>query len=163
MEHLISRDLSKKGVLTLVIYFEEIEERVACYRRRINRPLIVVFLTEVGNIDEFNKNTKTLNKSYPIWLVIFVGESREPICRYCEEPKGNIFHINFNTEMLVACCQQNFLKEWWSNGNRTLMANFGNWSRDVGFKALNNESLYVRRNTINGTGLRIAIVSVSQR
>ena len=163
MEHLISREFSNKGVFTLVISYEEFEERVAWYRRRIKRPLIVVFLTAVSNIDEFNKNTKTLNKSYPIWLMIFSGNFREPICRYCEEPNGNIFHIKFNTEMLVACCEQNLLKEWWSNNNRTLMANFGNWSRDVGFKALNKESLYVKRNTINGTALRIALVSVSQR
>ena len=123
----------------------------------------MVFLKAVSDIDEFNRNTKTLKKLYPIWLVIFANEFREPICKYCEEPNGNIFHIKFNTQMLVACCQQNSLKEWWSNGNRTLMANFGIWSRDLGFKTLNNKGLYDKRNTINGTGLRVAIVSVSQR
>lgn len=160
--HVLSRDFSRKGVLTLIINFEELDERTTFYRSQIVRPLIVVLLKMVSDIAEFNENTREMNISYPIWLVIFTDEFGAPLCKYCNHPMGNIFDLRFDTEMLVVCCQNSVLKEWWcARENNTEMADFATWVENEGFVVLTKEGLYSRRHEVNGTELRIALVTVS--
>lgn len=162
MAHTLCRDFSKHDVLTLMINFENLAQRTNFYRSKIVRPLIVVMLKTVSDVTQFIKYTENMNKAYPIWLVIFADEFGKSLCKYCSNTMGNIFNLRFDTEMLTVCCGNPILEEWWSvHPNRTEIADFAIWNKNDGLTVLAVKGLFARRHDVNGTGLRVGIVTVS--
>lgn len=163
LSHMLSREFSHEGVQTLISSFDEFSYQMNNYmKRRVDAPLTVVQLLTVEDVNNFREITRKIAISYPIWLVIFEDTVDPSICEYCNKSIDPIFALKFNTQMVVACCNDSELKEWWRvRENKTEMADFGAWTIDDGFELYATESLYARRQDLNGTGLRLVFVKVS--
>nr|KAF7398298.1 hypothetical protein H0235_016306 [Vespula pensylvanica] len=94
-----------------------------------------------------------------IWLVIFLY--KEHNTDYCHSPPGNIFHLKFNSEMLVLCSTENILREWYSiNTNRTEINDVATWSLERGITKIVPDSLYERRHNLQSLIMRAVINSL---
>ncbi|KAF7383166.1 hypothetical protein HZH68_015015 [Vespula germanica] len=98
--------------------------------------------------------------SSAIWLVIFLYKGHGS--NYCLSPPGNIFHLKFNSEMLVRCGTENMVQEWYSiDTNRTEVSNVATWSLERGITKIVPDSLYERRHNLQGLIMRAVIVKDS--
>lgn len=85
----------------------------------------------------------------------------------CNVPKGNPFHLSFDTQMLVMNHNENVLREWYSlDGETTEIHSLFKWhnttkeSSQSALELLSNLTLYERRNDLKGKVLRGVIVKV---
>ncbi|XP_015175803.1 PREDICTED: uncharacterized protein LOC107066062, partial [Polistes dominula] len=155
-----TRALSREGFTTTNLYFSELHKS-SYYVKQILRPHYIAIITNYDSINEFSLATSTFDMSYPIWLVIFFYEGHG--LDYCHSPPGNIFHLTFNTEMLVRCGTENTLSEWYSlDTNQTDIDYLATWNSDEGFVQRVSGSLYERRNNLRGSIIRVVTVKESQ-
>lgn len=155
--------MSTQGIVTVVVSFRELEERIKFYQNKTVRQLIVIFIATMVGVSRFEEVLRCKHGINPVWLVMFPSDSEKGICNYCKKPWGNWFHLRFNSEMLVSCCYSNLIDEWWSQEkNTTSTASMGLWvDESKRIQWFPNGSLYSRRRSINKRELRIAIVRVN--
>ncbi|XP_015189890.1 PREDICTED: glutamate receptor 1-like [Polistes dominula] len=98
--------------------------------------------------------------SFAVWLVIFIYKGHGS--DYCLSPPGNIFHLRFNSEMLVLCGRENILREWYSlDTKRTDIDYFATWNSKKGIVEMVQKSLYERRNNLQGLAMKSVVVKDS--
>ncbi|KAL2712483.1 hypothetical protein V1478_018006 [Vespula squamosa] len=154
-----TRALSREGYLTSNLYFSELHES-SYYVKRIVRPHYIALISNYESINEFSLATNTFDMSFAAWLVLFIYKGRG--FDYCHNPPGNIFHLRFDSEMLVRCGTENILREWYSiNSNRTEIDDVATWSLEKGITKLVPDSLYERRHNLHGLIMRAVIVKDS--
>ncbi|XP_047349712.1 glutamate receptor ionotropic, kainate glr-3-like [Vespa velutina] len=153
------RALSREGFLTVSLYFSELH-KTSYYIKQIVRPHYVAIITNNNAINQFSLANNNFNMPYAVWLVLFISKGHS--FDYCHSPPGNIFHLKFNTEMLVRCGNENILREWYSiYKNRTEINDFAHWSLEKGIVKMVSDSLYDRRYNLQGLVMRTAIVKDS--
>ncbi|KAK2576889.1 hypothetical protein KPH14_005514 [Odynerus spinipes] len=152
----LTRALSREGFRTLNLYFSELHES-SSYVRQVVRPLYIAVISDYKAIDEFSLAVSTYDVSFPAWLVMFVyvGHRSE----YCHNPPGNIFHLRFDTRMLVRCYKENVLREWYSlDGKRTEIDDVATWSVEKGIAMIAPPILHDRRYNLRGLIMKAVIV-----
>ncbi|XP_066598106.1 glutamate receptor 2-like [Prorops nasuta] len=149
----------EKGIASCHILFEDIS-KIKVYYSRIAKPLFVTFLYGDDALMEFKNVTSSINMNISKWLVIFVSKpngAKDP----CHNPEENIFHVAFDTQMLVLCYDDYILKEWYSTNKKSLIiGNHATWGLETGLKILTPLSIYERRN-LNGIALRAVTLKSS--
>lgn len=81
---------------------------------QLSRPLLVIIISTWNNLEEFSMATKKINVSLYVWFVLFVEMADVVRLKsFCKDPIGNIFNLNFDTEMLILCYDETILKEWY--------------------------------------------------
>ncbi|XP_043682408.1 glutamate receptor 1-like isoform X1 [Vespula pensylvanica] len=153
------RAFSREGIATTNFYFSQLYESLY-YVKRIVRPYYVVVISNYNAINEFSLATRTFDMSSAVWLVIF--NNKEYSFDYCHNPPGNIFHLKFNSEMLIRCGTENILREWYSVDTRRVEINdVATWSLEKGITKVVPDSLYERRHNLQGLIMRAVIVKGS--
>ncbi|KAF7382232.1 hypothetical protein HZH66_013664 [Vespula vulgaris] len=151
--------LSREGIATTNLRFSQLHESLY-YDKQIVRPFYIVMISNYNAIKEFSLSTSIFDMSSAIWLVIFLY--KEDNSDYCHSPPGNIFHLKFNSEMLVLCSTENTLREWYSiNTNRTEINDVATWSLERGITKIVSNSLYERRHNLHGLIMRAVVVKDS--
>ncbi|XP_043669929.1 probable glutamate receptor [Vespula pensylvanica] len=154
-----TRALSREGYMTSNLYFSELHES-SYYVKRIVRPHYIALISNYEAINEFSLATNTFDMSFSAWLVLFIYKGHG--FDYCHNPPGNIFHLRFDSEMLVRCGMENILREWYSiNSNRTEIDDVATWSLDKRITKLVPDSLYERRYNLQGLIMRAVVVKDS--
>ncbi|KAF7401103.1 hypothetical protein HZH68_006923 [Vespula germanica] len=98
--------------------------------------------------------------SYGVWLVLFIYKGHGS--NYCHSPPSNIFHLRFNSKMLVSCGMENILREWYSiDTNQTEINDLATWSLEKGIIKIAPNSLYERRRNLQGLIMRAVTVKDS--
>lgn len=111
MLHAWSREVSRQGILSMCLSFAELD-KMKYYQ--LSRPLLVIIITTWNNLEEFSMATKKINVSLYVWFVLFVEKSDViRLEKFCKDPIGNIFNLNFDTEMLILCYDETVVKEWY--------------------------------------------------
>ncbi|KAF7382235.1 hypothetical protein HZH66_013667 [Vespula vulgaris] len=156
------RAFSREGIATTNFYFSQLYESLY-YVKRIVQPYYIVVISNYNAINEFSLATRTFDMSSAIWLVIF--NNKEYSFDYCHNPPGNIFHLKFNSEMLIRCGTENILREWYSVDTRRVEINdVATWSLEKGITKIVPDSLYERRHNLQDfsdkSSLRIAYFSI---
>lgn len=153
-----TRELSRQDFMTSNMYFSELQESL--YYVRQTRPHYIAVLSSYKAINEFSLATNNFDMSFATWLVIFAYKGHGS--DYCYNPPGNIFHLKFNTNMLVRCGRENILREWYSiDSNRTEINDFATWSSEKGIIKMVPDSLYDRRYNLQGLTMKAVIVQDS--
>ncbi|CAK9819288.1 Glutamate receptor 1 [Anthophora plagiata] len=162
--YISSRLLERDNIPTLSSQYKDIRTLTKYYNTI--RPLVIVFIPAPESMYEFSNRTKSLQMSSFTWFVIFIPTPMNKKHEYCFNPHGNLFHLLFDTEMLVMCYNNPILREWYSiDGKNTEVADLIEWypgresSKSVNL--LTNLSLYERRNDLRGKVLRAVIVKNS--
>ncbi|KAI4485051.1 hypothetical protein M0802_012818 [Mischocyttarus mexicanus] len=154
-----TRTLSHEGFTTMNLYFSELHKS-SYYVKRIVRPFYIVLISNDKAVNEFSLATSAFDMSNPLWLVIFIYNS--PGSDYCHNPPGNLFHLQFNTQMLVRCSKENILREWYSIGhNRTEINDLALWKLEKGIATIASSTIYDRRDNLHGLVMRAVIVKKS--
>ncbi|KAL2712484.1 hypothetical protein V1478_018007 [Vespula squamosa] len=155
-----TRALSREGFATTKFYFSDIQKS-SYYIHRIVRPQYIVIISNDNDVNEFSLASSTFDMSFAVWLILFVYDGHDP--DYCHNPPGNVFHLRYDSEVLVLCGTENFLREWYSiNTNRTEVDNFATWSLERGIAKVVSGSLYERRHDLQGLTMRAVLVKASQ-
>ncbi|KAL2713240.1 glutamate receptor 3-like isoform X3 [Vespula squamosa] len=154
------RALSWENIVTANLYFSQLQESSYHLKQTI-RPYYIALISNFNAINEFSLATSTFDMSSAVWLVIFIYE--ENGTDYCHNPQGNIFHLRFNTEMMVRCGTENILREWYSiDTNQIEIMDVATWSLEKGITKLVPDFLYERRNNLKGLIMRAVLVKDSQ-
>ncbi|XP_046821722.1 glutamate receptor ionotropic, kainate glr-3-like isoform X1 [Vespa crabro] len=154
-----TRALSREGFMTSNLYFSELHES-SYYINRIVRPHYVAVISNYNAINEFSLATSNFDMSFAAWLVLFIHKAND--YDYCHSPQGNIFHLKFNSEMLVRCGTENILREWYSiDPNRTEIDDVATWNLEKGIINISPNSFYERRYNLQGLIMRAIIIKNS--
>ncbi|XP_047350366.1 probable glutamate receptor [Vespa velutina] len=155
----LTRALSREGFTTTSFYFSRLNES-SYYVNQVVRPHYIAIISNYDAINEFSLVTRTFDMSFGVWLVLFTNKANDHV--YCHNPPYNIFHLKFNTEMLVRCGTENILREWYSiDSNETQIDDLATWNLENGIIKMVPESLYERRYNMKGYTLRVIIVKSS--
>ncbi|XP_043682442.1 glutamate receptor 1-like [Vespula pensylvanica] len=153
------RALSREGVASTKLHFSQLHQS-SYYVKEIARPYYIALISNFNAINEFSLATNTFDMSSAVWLVIFIYE--ENSTDYCHNPPGNIFHLRFNSEMLVRCGTENILREWYSiDTNRIEIMDVATWSLDKGITKMVPDFLYERRYNLQGFIMKAVTVKSS--
>ncbi|KAI4485059.1 hypothetical protein M0802_012817 [Mischocyttarus mexicanus] len=154
-----TRALSREGFMTTNFYFSELHKS-SYYVKRIVRPLYVAMISNYNAIDEFSLATSNFDMSFAAWLVIFIYNGHDP--DYCHDPPFNIFHLRFDSKMIVRCNRENILREWYSiDKNLTEIDDIASWNLENGITMTVPSHLYDRRNNLKGTIMRVVTIKNS--
>ncbi|XP_028046100.1 glutamate receptor 2 [Monomorium pharaonis] len=161
--HMWSREFSRQQVMTVTLTFSDLTSEYNEYQDNITRPLFVVLLDTGETMNEFAKTTRVIKPiSFPIWLVVFLQRSGNPLEKYCRQPTDNIFNVDFRTQMLVLCYDRPILVEWYAiRDNFTRTFDLAAWSPDRGLILKTRKGLYARRSDMFGDVLRVISVNNS--
>ncbi|XP_017790360.1 PREDICTED: glutamate receptor 2-like [Habropoda laboriosa] len=159
-----SRLLERENVPTLSSSYDNIYTLTEYYNTL--RPLVIVFIPSLKSVYQLSNSTQSLKMSSFAWFVIFVQTPMHGKQDYCFDPRGNLLHLMFDTEMLVMCYDDPILREWYSiDGKNTEMFDLIKWHPDREssevIQVLTDLSLYERRNDLRGKVLRAVIVKNS--
>ncbi|CAK9826038.1 Glutamate receptor 4 [Anthophora retusa] len=159
-----SRLLERDNIPTLISNYQNIRILTKYYNTL--RPLVIVFVPGPESVYELSNRTKSLQMSSFAWFVIFIPTPMNKKHEYCLNPHGNLFHLLFDTEMLVMCYDNPILREWYSiDEKNTEVADLIEWypgrESSKSINLLTNLSLYERRNDLRGKVLRAVIVKKS--
>ncbi|XP_043682424.1 uncharacterized protein LOC122635817 isoform X1 [Vespula pensylvanica] len=150
------RALSHEGIMSTNLYFSRMHES-SYYLKETLRPYYIVVISNYNTINEFSLGTSTYDMSSAVWLVIFIY--KENGTDYCHNPPGNIFHLRFNTEMMVHCGTENILREWYSiDTNQIEINDIATWSSEKGIIKMVPDFIYERRNNLKSIIMRAVIV-----
>nr|XP_050865880.1 glutamate receptor-like isoform X1 [Vespula vulgaris] len=153
------RAFSWEGTVTGNLYFSQLYKS-SYYFKQIIRPYYIAVISNYNAINEFSLATSTFDMSSAVWIVVFIYKEHGP--DYCHNPPGNIFHLRFNSEMLVRCGTENILREWYSiDTNQIEMMNVATWSLKKGITKMVPNFLYERRHNLQGLIMKAVIVKTS--
>ncbi|XP_043682439.1 glutamate receptor ionotropic, delta-2-like [Vespula pensylvanica] len=153
------RALFREGIASTNLYFSQLNES-SYYLKQTIRPHFIALISNFNAINEFSLATSTFDMSSAVWLVIFIY--KENTLNYCYNPAGNIFHLTFNTEMMVRCGTENILREWYSiDTNQIEINDIATWSLEKGITKMVPDFIYKRRNNLRGIVMRAVIVKDS--
>ncbi|KAI4485055.1 hypothetical protein M0802_012823 [Mischocyttarus mexicanus] len=117
----------------------------------------VLMISDDAAINEFSLATSTFDMSFAAWLVVFIYDGVNS--NYCRNPPGNIFHLRYDSEMLVRCNTENILREWYSiDENQTKINDLAIWNLDKGVIKTVPGSLYDRRSNLHGLVMKAVLV-----
>ncbi|KAL2749295.1 glutamate receptor 1-like isoform X1, partial [Vespula maculifrons] len=151
--------LSREGIATTKLRFSQLQES-SYYIKQVVRPFYIVMISNYNAIKDFSLATNTFDISAAMWLLIFMY--KEDGSDYCHDPPGNIFHLEFNTEMMVRCGTENILREWYSiDSNHIEINDVATWSLEKGITKIVPDSLYERRHNLQGLVMRAVLVKDS--
>nr|XP_050865889.1 glutamate receptor ionotropic, kainate 5-like isoform X4 [Vespula vulgaris] len=154
------RALSREGVASTNLYFSQLQES-SYYLKQSIRPYYIALISNPTAINEFSLATSTFDMSSAVWLAIFIYKENDT--DYCHNPSGNIFHLKFNTEMMVRCGTENIVREWYSiDTNQIEINDVGTWSLEGGITKIVPDFLYKRRCNLRGLIMRAVVVKGSQ-
>ncbi|XP_035742758.1 uncharacterized protein LOC118450870 [Vespa mandarinia] len=102
------RALSREGIASTNLHFSQLHKS-SYYVKQIVRPYYIAVIFNNNAINAFSLATTTFDMSSAMWLVIFIYKEHD--FDYCHNPPGNIFHLKFDSEMLVRCGTENILWE----------------------------------------------------
>ncbi|XP_063993279.1 glutamate receptor 1-like [Diachasmimorpha longicaudata] len=161
--HGIFSTLSNEGIPTVMISFVQFEERFKFYAGRTVRPLVVIIFVTIEDVQSFSTITRDLDMSYAVWLLLFMGDASPDVCAFCQNPRGNLLNLKYDSEVFVSCCQSKFIEEWWSAlTEHTNSLELGRWTGDQRrIEWFFSDSLYSRRHSMEGQEFRIAAVKTS--
>ncbi|KAF7382213.1 hypothetical protein HZH66_013645 [Vespula vulgaris] len=152
----LRRLLSREGVASTNLYFSQLQES-SYYLKQIVRPYYIVLISNYNAINDFSLATSTFDMSSAVWLVIFIY--KEHGLDYCHNPPGNIFHLRFNSEMMVRCGTENIVREWYSiDTNQIEISDVAIWSLEKGIAKIVPDSLYERRYNLQGLSMRAVLL-----
>ncbi|XP_043682444.1 glutamate receptor 1-like [Vespula pensylvanica] len=155
----LKRSLSHEGIASTNWYFSQLQES-SYYLKQIVRPYFIVIISNYNTINDFSFATRTFDMSSAVWIVIFIYKENDT--DYCHNPPGNIFHLRFNTEMMIRCGTENILREWYSiDTNQIEINDVATWSLERGITKLVPDFIYKRRNNLKGLIMRAVIVKSS--
>nr|XP_050866043.1 glutamate receptor ionotropic, delta-1-like [Vespula vulgaris] len=153
------RALSREGILSTNLYFSQMHE-TSYYLKQTIRPYYIALISNPNAINEFSLATSTFDMSKAVWLVIFIN--KENSTDYCHNPPSNIFHLKFNSEMMVRCGTENILREWYSiDTNQMEINDVATWSLQRGIIKIVPDFLYSRRFNLKGLIMKAVIVKTS--
>ncbi|XP_046828262.1 glutamate receptor ionotropic, kainate 5-like [Vespa crabro] len=153
------RTLSREGVASTNLYFSQLHES-SYYLKHIVRPYYIVVISNYNAMNQFSLATSTFDMSSAVWLVIFIY--KESNSDYCHNPPGNIFHLKFNSEMMIRCGTENILQEWYSVDTHQIEINdVATWSSKKGINKMVPDFIYERRYNLQGLIMRATIVKGS--
>ncbi|XP_046751999.1 glutamate receptor ionotropic, kainate 2-like [Diprion similis] len=94
----------------------------------------------------------------PCWLLIF---SDKIFLEYYPSvrPGENIFHLTFNTELLVARPPHPVIQEWYWLVDRVKTDDLAFWDLDTGFVLKKNMSLYQRRSNLENSRIAVTVIN----
>ncbi|XP_014600535.1 PREDICTED: probable glutamate receptor [Polistes canadensis] len=154
-----TRALSREGFMTTNFYFSELHKS-SYYVKKIVQPLYVAMISNYKDIDELSLATSTFDMSFAVWFIIFTYSGHDP--DYCHNPPFNIFHLRFDSKMIVRCNRENILREWYSiDKNETEIDDVALWSLENGITTIVSNTLYVRRNNLKGMNMRVILIKNS--
>ncbi|XP_043682441.1 glutamate receptor ionotropic, delta-1-like [Vespula pensylvanica] len=153
------RTLSWEGIVTGNLYFSQLHKS-SYYFKQIIRPYYIVVISNYNAINEFSSATSTFDMSSAVWIVMFIY--KEHGSDYCHNPPGNIFHLTFNTEMMVRCGTENILREWYSiDTNQIEINDIATWSLERGITKMVPDFIYQRRNNLKGLIMKAVTIKDS--
>ncbi|XP_043682404.1 glutamate receptor ionotropic, delta-1-like isoform X1 [Vespula pensylvanica] len=151
--------LSREGIPTANLKFSQLHKSLK-YLKQIVRPYYIAVISNHNAINEFSLATSTFDMSSAVWIVVFIY--KEHFFDYCHNPPGNIFHLTFNSEMLVRCGTENIIREWYSiDTNQIEIKDVATWSLEKGITKMVSDFLYERRSNLQGLIMRAVIVKDS--
>ncbi|XP_035732953.1 uncharacterized protein LOC118446415 isoform X4 [Vespa mandarinia] len=155
-----TRALSREGFTSTNLYFSQLHKS-SYYVGQIKRPHYIAVISNYNAINEFSLATSTFDMSFAAWLVLFIYKGHGS--NYCYSPPSNIFHLKFNSKMLVRCGMENNLREWYSiDTNRTEIVDLVTWSLEKGITKIASDSLlHERRYNLEGLIMRAVIIKDS--
>lgn len=157
----MSKDFSRKFILSQSINFDDFHRRVNYYNRRALQSLFVIILRGLNDLREFSNTIKLYNMSLHLWLVVFVQSRNLMFNQYCLNPKKNLFGLVLNTKMFVKCHMDEVLREWYSlDKNIVIVNNYGLWRYGQGLIKLTKGDFYERRSNLKGIRLKVSAVKV---
>ena len=157
----LSKLLFAKRVQSLTLKLSNINHLKYGYRKRTNRPLIIVYFSTVKSVERFELRSKGFNMKWALWVFIFKERNGKLLLNYCTNPPGNPFHLSFNSKVLVKCYDNANLREWYSiYENKTEIRDFAKWNPKDGLFLKTQKRLYDRRPSIGGKTLRTVTVKV---
>ncbi|XP_046828221.1 probable glutamate receptor isoform X2 [Vespa crabro] len=153
------RALSREGIASTNLHFSQLHKS-SYYVKQIVRPYYIAVISNNNAINAFSLATSTFDMSSAMWLVIFIY--KEHGFDYCHNPPGNIFHLKFDSEMLVRCGTENILREWYSVDTNLIEINdVAIWNLEKGITKMVTNSLYDRRYNLQGLIMKAVTVKGS--
>ncbi|XP_012260629.3 glutamate receptor 1-like isoform X2 [Athalia rosae] len=156
--HELLKKLSEDNVLAVPVEIGRLHETMQFYSGRVLRALIVVALQSTEVVGKFSNLTSAFHMTSMCWLLIFdenVYRDNSP----SHLPGENIFHLTFNTEMMVARSNYSVIEEWYWLKDRVQVDDLALWDFDMEFTLLSNESLYERRGTLENSPIIVATLN----
>lgn len=152
-----TRALSLEGYTTTNFYFSDMHESTY-YVKRIERPHYIAIISNYSAINEFSLAASTYDMSFGAWLVIFIYNGYG--FDYCRNPPGNMFHLRYNSEMLVRCGKENILRKWYSfNNNRTEIIDLAKWNVNKGiYDQISDPQYEEKKNNLHGLNIKAVVV-----
>lgn len=153
-----TRALSREGFMTTKFYFSDLHKS-SYYVNQIVRPIYIVIISNDNDISEFSSATDTFDMSFAVWLVLFVYKGHDP--DYCHNPPDNIFHLRFDSHLMVRCGTDTILREWYSiKTNQTEIRDLATLNLKKGVTKIISNSLYDRNYNLQGLTMRAVLVKV---
>nr|XP_050852285.1 probable glutamate receptor [Vespula vulgaris] len=154
-----TRALSREGFMTTKFYFSDLHKS-SYYVNQIVRPIYIVIISNDNDISEFSSATDTFDMSFAVWLVLFVYKGHDP--DYCHNPPDNIFHLRFDSHLMVRCGTDTILREWYSiKTNQTEIRDLATLNLKKGVTKIISNSLYDRNYNLQGLTMRAVLVKTS--
>lgn len=157
----VLRQFSKQGVFSIAVEFVKLNETIWFYQKRVVRALVVVSLRSREVVAEFSRLTANFNMALPCWLLIF--EEKLFLDLFGEQSNENIFHLQFNTEILIARTQQTIVQEWYGLRDIVKKQDLAVWNFDGTFVPKTNKSLYQRRTDLEKSPIVVTVFNVRSR
>lgn len=126
------------------------------------RQLIVLLLTDDRTLKIFEEFTKKNNLSIHAWFVVFWAKRGTALRDYCENPKRNRFHLNFDVRMLVKCLENPEIREWYALDPKAEVRvnELMEWMPGEGLTQKTKLNFYQRRKDFHGMLLKVSTVKV---
>lgn len=132
------------------------------YGKSINQPLIPVFLSNEMSTKKFEIFSQKINMKWATWLIIFKNKNFRTTKNYCPKPVGNIFHLSFNSKVIVKCHEDKNLYKWHSiNKNQIEVHNFAMWDVKNHIHNKTVDIFFIKNEQIGGKQLKSASLAVS--
>ncbi|XP_031786886.1 uncharacterized protein LOC116417557 [Nasonia vitripennis] len=124
------------------------------------RQLIVLLLTDAQTLNIFEQFTKIHNLSLHAWFVVFWARHGATLHDYCEKPKVNRFHLNFDVRMLVKCLENPEIREWYALDPKAEVRvnELMEWMPGTGLIQKTKLTFYQRRRDFHGKLLKVTTV-----
>lgn len=157
----MSKEFSRKYILSQSINFTEFHQKVKYYNRRALQSLFIIVLSDLKDLREFSSAIKLYNTALHLWLIVFTKSQDVSFNQNCLSPRKNLFGLVVNSKVLVKCDEDEVIREWYScDGIRLTVNDYGLWRYGQGLTKLTKEDFYERRSNLKGIRLKVSAVKV---
>ncbi|XP_031787254.1 uncharacterized protein LOC116417596 [Nasonia vitripennis] len=154
------RRFSSRKILSQAIHHSEFFANYKSLYTGNKRQLIVLLLTDDQTLKIFEQFTKIHNLSMYAWFIVFWARRGTALHDYCEKPKVNRFHLNFDVRMLVKCLENPEIREWYALDPKAEVRvnELMEWMPGTGLIRKTKLTFYQRRRDFNGKLLKVSTV-----